>query len=70
MAKVGVNKRRLKRVLIEPKIIENFQNMEKELNSLEEAIKEQENLNPLIPFSIGKVYVIYKNLAELLRIYE
>lgn len=63
-------RKRLKRILIEPKIIENFQAMEKEINNLEIACKEHENLDPAIPFAAGKIYVIYKNLAEQLRIYE
>ncbi len=69
-ASAGSSRRRLKRVLIDNKIKENFESLEKEINNLEIACKEHENLNPAIPFSAGKIYVVYKNLVELLRVYE
>lgn len=70
-ARAGVQSRkRLKRVLIDQKVIENFQSLEKCINETEEVLKEETAINPAIPYNFGKISIIYKNLAELLRVFE
>lgn len=69
--RVGVsNRRRLKRVLIEQDIIDNFKKLEESLNAVEIAMKEHDNLNPVIPMNFGKINIIYQDLSKQLRVFE
>lgn len=64
------NRRRLKRVLIEQDIIDNFKKLEESLNEVEIAMKEHDNLNPIIPMNFGKINILYQDLSKQLRVFE